>query len=116
MRISLVVMCLTVWAGSASAQSLKAATYTFAVTAAADWTMTGVGLSKGAMTEGNPSLRWAHDNPVAVVAAGAAMDVAGVWTLHKWVAPKHPKIAAIVLYAQAATRVYFASKGVRMMR
>ncbi len=101
---------------SVCAQSLRTATQVFAVTAAADWTMTGIGLSRGAFTELNPSLRWAQNDPARVVAAGVALDVAGVYALHHWVAPRHPKVAVVVLYAQSAARVYFVSRGVQFMQ
>ncbi len=94
----------------------RTAAYVFAGTAAADWTMTSYGINKGRVHEANPALQWARNEPWKIVAAGAAGDAAGVWALNRYVAPKHPKIAAVTLYAQAALRVYFVSRGIQIIQ
>lgn len=121
MAIVAITLVLTCGAKPAHAQDVDTATRVFAASAAADWTMTGIGLSRGTIapgvrfSESTPTLRWAHDDPALTVAAGAAMDVAGVYALRRWLAPTHPRLAAVTLYALAASRVYFVSRSVRIL-
>ncbi len=115
-RVSLAGLLTLMLSLPVQAQSLRTATTVFAATAAADWTVTGIGLAQGTIHEANPTFGWAHDRPARTVAAGVGLDVAGVWALHRWVAPTHPKVAAVLLYAQAAARVAFVARGARYLR
>lgn len=115
--IILVLLCAT----TAHAQSLKTATVTFATAAAADWTTTAMALSASPhivslrVHESNPMLQWAHDDPLKTVLAGAAIDAASIYAVRRWIGPRHPKVVAVIFYAQAAARVYFVSKSVRIL-
>lgn len=99
----LFAVCLLV-AGTAEAQSFKMPTIALAGAAAADWTTTYQFMNKG-VPESNPMLSWVgKDRPGATVALGAAIDVAGVWAIGKFIAPKHPKIAKAILYGWAGSK------------
>jgi len=114
-RAGVVVLLLGLFVSRADAQSLRTATYVFSSAAAADWTMTYQFLDRKATVEGNPLLQWTHNDPAATVAAGAAMDVAAVYAWRRFVGRKHPKIAAVGLYATAALRGYYVAKSAAIL-
>lgn len=97
-------------------QDLRTATTVFAVAAASDWTATYHGISSGAFNEGNPTVAWAQGRPALMVAAGVAEDVALALAWRRLVGRRHPRVAAVGLYAAAGFRVYLAAKGVRYIR
>ncbi len=118
MRVLIAVAVLTLSAASVQAQeqqdrSLRMATYVFAATAAADWTTTGIALSRGAMHEANPFLQWAHDDTAKTVIAGAAMDAVSIYAVRRWIGPTHPRAVAVVFFAQSALRLYFVQKAAK---
>lgn len=96
------------------AHPLRLPTLVFAGAAAADWTTTYRNLSPGPTwdrgQEWNPLLSPLHNRPVPTVLAGAALDVVGVWAWDRFVGRKHPKLAAIGLYAGAGLRIWLASR------
>lgn len=57
--------------------------------------------------EGNPLIAWMepHTGHATMLVTATAMDAVGVWAWHKYVGKKHPKIAAVGLYAVAAVRI-----------
>jgi len=103
MKSTILILGLLI-AAPAHAQSLKTATYVFTASAAADWATTYAFLDRRAATEGNPLLQWTHNDPAATVAAGVAIDVAGLYVWRRFVGRKHPRLAAVGLYATAALR------------
>jgi hypothetical protein len=106
---ALIAMTIT---ASATAQSFKLPTVAFLVAAAGDWTTTAVDLAAGA-SEVNPVLKPFHNAPIATVAAGAAIDVAGLHAWTHFVGKRHPKIATTGLYMAAAFRAYLAIRNMR---
>ena len=76
----------------------------FAGAALTDWSTTHYNLSHG-HHEANPMLGWLNDKPGPTVVVGAAIDVAGVWLVNRYLGRKHPKLTAIGLYLAAGFRV-----------
>lgn len=112
--IALALMLL-VGAASASAQSLKVPTAVFAGAAAADWTSTYRNLRGVDGREANPTIAVCHGSerhgtcgPLTTVVLGAAIDAAGVVAWNRIVGRRHPKLAAVGLYAASAFRGYLA--------
>lgn len=102
----LIVAALILVPTAASAQSLKHATGAFIVGATCDWITTFHNISDGAH-EQNPLLYGiGHDKAIPTVLPGIALDAAGVFAWKRFIAPKHPKLAAVGLYAAAGFRVY----------
>jgi hypothetical protein len=103
------LLSLSVGASAQDTHSLKRATAVFAVGAAADWTSTYRFMTADhPMPETNIVMRSFNTHPVAVIAAGAAMDVAGVWAWNHYVGKHHPRVAAIGLYVAGAARIALA--------
>ena len=96
--------------------SLSLPTVVFAGAAASDWTTTYHGISQGYFEEGNVLIKRWQEHPAVMVAAGAAMDVAGVLVWNRFVGRSHPKIASVGLYAMSGFRIYLAFKGVTMIK
>lgn len=99
----------------AAAQSLKLPVIVFAGAVSADWTTTHYFLSNADRAkpgqydqETNRTLSWLNNRPTATVLVGVAQDVAVVWAVNRFVARRHPKIAAVSLYAMSAFRVHLA--------
>lgn len=117
---TLLVILILLSGGVAAAQmpapSLKVPTTLFAVAASADWATTHRILSTvpGAR-EANPMLGITHSHPTRTVLLGAALDVAGVWATHRFVAKKHPKWAKVGLYAATAFRLALVARNMRML-
>lgn len=97
------------------AQDLRTATTVFAIAAAADTLTTHYGVMHGALVEANPALSPIHD-VAAMTAVAAGADVLGAMAWRRLVGRKHPRIAAVGLYAVAGVRVYLAAKGLRYIR
>ncbi len=98
----------------AEGQSLKLPTAAFAGAAAADWVSTAQALNHPFRREANPLLHFAGNKPLPTVAAGAAMDAAGVWAWTRFVGRNHPRLAAAGLYAAAAFRGSLALRNARL--
>ncbi len=117
MRMPACVLCLTALISAPTAgQSLKLPTSPFIATASGDWVTTFTFLSKHTAREGDPLLRFAHSRPVETVAAGAAMDAAGLYAWTRFAGRHHPKIAAAGLYAATAFRSYLILRGLPAAR
>lgn len=95
-----------------TSEHLKLPTLIFAGAAAADWASTYRNLAPYGH-EANPLLQPFHDQPVPTVIAGAALDVAAVWTWNRFIGRRHPKMAALGLYAAAGFRVWMAARNVQ---
>ena len=97
------------------ASPLSRPTIVFAATAASDWATTYHGISHGYFAEGNSLINRWQDHPAAMVAAGSAMDVASVMVWNRFVGRRHPKIAAVGLYAASAFLAYLTVKGIALI-
>lgn len=113
--VVLAVLCSPALAAAQSDRGLSTASAVFGAAAAADWASTHYALRAG-LHEANPLLAPCHDQPTATVVAGAALDAAWLWAVHRYVAPRHPKAAMIILYAAAAGRACIAARNVRVTR
>lgn len=101
------------------APSLKLPATAYLLSAAADQTSAAYGFAASPhIGESNPVGNWIRQRygSTAMFAAGAAADVAGVWAVQKWVAPKHPRLARALFYGGTAARVWFAVGNVRLAR
>lgn len=111
MRIAAALLALLLVASPASAQSLKLPIVVFGASAMTDWTSTTYALSHGCH-EDNPTINWLQ--PVSgtpgVIAAGAAIDVAGGYLWVHFVGRHHPKLAAAGLYVASAFRFTLAAR------
>ncbi len=92
----------------ASAQerpSLKLPTLVYAGAALVDdWST--VDCSRIGCHERNPTLRWVEPYGLTpMLTLNEGISAAGIWALHKWMAPTHPKLAAGTIYAVAGLRV-----------
>lgn len=86
------------------AQAIKPAIVAYSAAAAADW-LTTAGTIHAGGHEANPMLTWGGpQNTPAVLATGIAMDVAILYSVHKWVQPHHPRLAAAFLFIGAGVR------------
>lgn len=114
MKLIIAVLCVSLLAAPAHAQSLRTATQVYAATTVADWTMTGIGLSRG-FGELNPALRWTQNDPAKTVIAGAVADAVGVWAMHRFVGRRHPTAAARTLVVLSAVRVFWVARWVQVL-
>ena len=108
------LVCSTV---TAHAQD-RVSTIAFAAGASADWFTTYRFLDSRyvVVKEVNPALAWIGRRPATVVAAGAALDVAGVIALKKTIGKNHPRIASTLMYAATGFRVWLAFHNERQYR
>ena len=113
MRIAKLLFLVLLVASPAMAQdskpSLKLPTVVFTAGATADWITTYRNVTRGG-SEANPLLRPLREHPKALVATGAAMDVAGVLIWNHYAGRNHPKLGMIGLYVAAGARFYMAYK------
>lgn len=97
----------------ASAQerpSMKLPTLVYAGAAALDVWSTADCLSVGCV-ERNPIIAWAQPHGTAkMLVFGEALDALSIAAVHRWIAPKHPKIATVGLYAGAVLRTSIAAR------
>lgn len=113
-----IIIGLVLFGAQAEAQevnpgrTLRNATFVFAGAASADWLSTRAMLKRGG-TEDNPMLHWAQSKPDAMIAVGASADAIGVWALNKTLGKRRPKLAAALLYAASAGRVYLTVRNMR---
>lgn len=91
-------------------RALTVPTVVFMSAAVSDMASTYVTNRWGGLHEQNPTLNWLQPHPLAMVALGAAMDVAGVRAWNHFVGTKHPRLAAAGLYAGAAFRTFLAAR------
>ena len=113
MRIAKLLFLVLLVASPAMAQdskpSLKLPTVVFTAGATADWITTYRNVTRRG-SEANPLLRPLREHPKALVATGAAMDVAGVLIWNHYMGRNHPKLGMIGLYVAAGARFYMAYK------
>lgn len=109
-----VVVALLALPVAAKAQDgvLRHAEQVYVVAAAADWTTTIAALDAGG-TERNPVDRLFGSSPNAVRASMVLVDVAGEAAWTRWVGVRHPRLAAVGLYAMASVRVWAAAHNLR---
>jgi hypothetical protein len=88
----------------------------YASSAAADLYTTHVALERGVFYERNPMGAWLDDRPTALVAFSATADAAVVWSLHRWLAPRHPRLLRAGLYAAAGVRFWLAARNAAAVR
>ena len=114
----LIVACLLPASGSAQerAPSLTVPTIAASAAAAADWATTYHVLSNYHAREMNPLLRRWEDTPGQLVTAGAIMDGVAFSTWNLTMGRRHPKIAAVGLWAMAGFRTYLAIHNMRNTR
>lgn len=101
------------------ALSLRLPATLYLASAAADQASTAYGFGASPrFGETNPAGDWIRQRygSTAMFAAGAAADVASVWAVQKWIAPKHPRLARAVFYAGTAARVWFTVGNIRLAR
>lgn len=110
--LAVVVMFLMV--GSASAQSLRGATWAYSVASAADLATTGVVLSQPGGREANPLAQPFAQSPGQLVVTGATIDAVTIWAATKWLGPKHPKLTRTLLYVGAGIRGSLALHNLRV--
>jgi hypothetical protein len=110
------LVALVLITAPASAQSLKLPTIVYAVAGGTDAASTAYCLNAHPHChESMPHLRWLEPRggAAAVTAGSLAFDVASIWAWNRYVGRKHPKIAAIGLYAWSAVRLSLAVHNVR---
>lgn len=103
------LLLLLTSASGASAQTLKLPNSIFAAAATADWVSTYQFIQRGA-NETNPLINRMQTKPALMIASGAAIDVAGLWAWNRYVGEKHPRLAAVGLYAAAGFRIWLAAR------
>jgi hypothetical protein len=96
--------------------SLRVPTIAAAVAAAADWASTYHALSNYQVREVNPLLRPWQDTPGKLVVAGAVMDGVAFGAWNMTMGKRHPRIAAVGMWAMAGFRTYLAIHNVRNTR
>jgi len=94
--------------------SLKVPTVVFMTAAAADWATTYRVGSAG--VESNPLLHWTEPNQELLITVAVATDLAGLYAWNRLVGRKHPKIAAVGLYAMSGMRFWLAYRNYKLCR
>lgn len=94
--------------------SLRRALTVYTIAAGADVASTGWSLSQPNMRETNPLVNWLAPHHAAMLTTGEAMDLAAIWSAHRWVGRKHPRLFRISLYTVSAVRFWFAADNVRL--
>ena len=94
---------------------MRAPIATFMAAAAADWTTTGIALSRPGVHESNPLLGFTGSRPTTTVSALIIGDVAGAWAITRYVAPRKPRLARVMLYSFAAARASMAIHNARVL-
>jgi hypothetical protein len=95
--------------------SLRRATAVYAIAGALDVASTAAFVLRGGH-EGNPLLAPMQDKPALMLTVGVATSVTGVWAWNRFVGRKHPKIAAIGLYAAAGVHAFLAARNYQKHR
>jgi hypothetical protein len=96
--------------------SLRLPLTVYASSAVADLYTTHAALQHDAFYERNPMGAWLDEQPTALVAFSAAADVAIVWSLHRWLAPRHSRLLRAGLYAAAGVRFWLAARNASALR
>ena len=101
-----------------SRQTLKLPMFVWAAGVAADQ-MTTYRFSsryRDVLHESNPLVHGLDRQPVLLVAAGTAIDVATGWAAYRFLGSRHPRLAKVAFYGAAAYRSYLAFYNVQAMR
>lgn len=107
MKITVISLLALFLAIPVSAQSLKWPTIVYEASSVADLGTTYRALTHGAQ-EANPLLTWTEHTPAATVAVGAVLAITEAWLIDHYVGKHHPKIAAVLLYAEAGQKTWIA--------
>jgi hypothetical protein len=116
----MVMMMVLAVASAARAQEAegrldRAALSVYATGAALDLHSTYLVLQRGGH-EVNPLGHWIEGTPVLFLGFAVAEDVAALAGLRRWVSPKHPRAARVLLYALAGVRFACAAHNYREAR
>lgn len=96
-----------------TAPDLRLPTIVASAAAAADWATTYHALKNYQLREVNPLLRPWQETPGKLVTAGAVMDAVAFSAWNVTMGRRHPKIAAVGLWAMAGFRAYLAIHNMR---
>jgi hypothetical protein len=96
--------------------SLRLPLAVYASSAALDLYTTHEALQRDGFYERNPMGAWLDEHPTTLVAFSVAADTAIVWSLHRWLAPRHPRLLRAGLYGAAALRFWFAARNAEAVR
>jgi hypothetical protein len=111
--VAFVLVALPSFALAQERSSLKLPTMIYAGAAAADVWSTADCLRAGC-NETNPAISWLQpQGATTMLAVGEGLDAFAVYAVHKWIAPKHPTLAKVGLYATAGLRASFAASNWR---
>jgi hypothetical protein len=115
---ALLIVCVVPTPGLAQEQSANLRLPTIAATAAAaaDWASTYHALKNYQLREVNPLLRPWEESPGKLITAGAVMDGVAFSAWNMTMGKRHPKIAAVGLWAMAGFRTYLAIHNMRNTR
>jgi hypothetical protein len=95
------------------ATSLRLPTAMYLASASADVATTVYCQSAGCR-EDNPMVNWLEPRGTTIMlVAGESADLAGLWAWNRFIGRKHPKLAAIGLYAASGVRFAIAARNVR---
>ena len=96
--------------------NLRLPTIAATAAAAADWASTYHALKNYQLREVNPLLRPWEESPGKLITAGAVMDGVAFSAWNMTMGKRHPKIAAVGLWAMAGFRTYLAIHNMRNTR
>jgi len=96
--------------------ALRRATVVYAIAGSLDVASTAAFLLRSGGHEGNPLLAPLQKKPVLMLATGVATSAASVWAWNRFVGRKHPKLAAVGLYAASAAHVFLATNNYKKHR
>ncbi len=108
------------WVAPCAAQDmprpLRLATIAASTAAAADWASTYHNLAHYHTREDNPLLRPLDGRPATMVAVGAAIDAGAITAWNLTIGKKHPKLAAVGLWAMVGFRSYLVVHNLRVQQ
>jgi hypothetical protein len=105
----LAVLLALAWPSSAAADGLRLPTLVYVGGATLDVWSTVDCLGAGCI-ERNPTLAWLQPaGPGVMLTVGEAVDAAMLWAVHRWVAPRHPKLARGLLFGGGGVRAGIAA-------
>ena len=115
MKILLLLLALLPLATPVFAEepTLRRALTVYTIAAGADVASTGWSLSQPNMRETNPLVNWLAPHHAAMLTTGEAMDLAAIWSAHRLVGRRHPRLFRLSLYALSAVRFGLAANNVR---
>ena len=114
MKRYLMVLAFVLGALPVQAQSLKIPMSVFLVGAGLDDASTAVFLTQKTLSEDNPLLKWAHNDPVKIPVVAVLTDALTVAVAHHYVGG-HPKLVKTALYALGGVRLFFGVRNIKRM-